>query len=104
MGEKEEEREWEEVDREEAKSFRGVVARINFMGQYCPDVQFPIKACSRDLAKPTRGAWKKLKKLARYLLMREAIVWEYNWQGPGCQSYVVSDSDWGGSAKDRKST
>ena len=31
----------EEMDKPEAKEFRGLVARTNFLGQDCPDLQYP---------------------------------------------------------------
>ncbi len=45
-----------------------------------------------------------MKKVVRYLLNREKVVWQYEWQEPTKKSRVITDSDWGGSAKDRKST
>jgi hypothetical protein len=45
-----------------------------------------------------------LKKVARYLVGREAVVWQFRWQEESAESHVFTDSDWGGSKKDRKST
>ena len=53
---KEEEGEDEEVGREEATIFRGLAARLNFLSLDCPDLQFPVKDCSREMSHPTRGA------------------------------------------------
>ena len=64
-GDKEDrEEDWEmiELDPVEAKKYRGVVARLNYMGQDCPDLQFAVKQCSREMAKPKRGSWKMVKK------------------------------------------
>ena len=69
-----------------------------------PDLQFPIKPGCRDMANPTRGSWKKLKKCARYLLTRDKVVWLFNWQDEARYSHLATDSDWGGDKKDRKST
>ena len=55
------------LDKDEARSFRGVAARLNCLSQDCPDLQFPVKQGSREMARPTRGSWKKLKRVARYL-------------------------------------
>ena len=46
---KEEEGDDEELNKEEAKIYRGLAARLNFMSQDCPDLQFPIKPCSKKL-------------------------------------------------------
>ena len=60
---KEENWELEPLPREEATSFRALAARMNYLSQDCPDLQFPIKQCSRDMASPFRGSWKKIKRL-----------------------------------------
>ena len=99
-----EEWESEDLDREEAKVYRGLAARLNFLSQDSPDLQFPVKACSQDMAKPQRGSWKRIKKVARHLIKRKAVVWMFAWQDEPSYSYVSSDSDWGGSSKDRRST
>ena len=92
---KEEDWEHELVDREEAKAFRGIAARLNFLSLDSPDLQFPIKPCSQAMANPTRGAWKSVKKIARYLVGRKRVVWKFPWQEEFGFAYVTSDSDWG---------
>jgi len=101
---KEEEWELEDLDKEESKTFRGLAARMNFMSLDCPDLQFPIKVCSRDMAQPKRGSWKKVKRIVRYLLNRKCVVWMFNWQDEPKYSHLATDSDWGGSSNERKST
>ena len=56
------------------------------------------------MAKPTRGSWKRIKKAARYLVGRKRIVWLFVWQDEMDLAYTSSDSDWGGTSRDRKST
>ena len=51
------------LDKEEAKIYRGLAARLNFLSLDCPDLQFPIKECSKDMANPTRDSFKKVKKI-----------------------------------------
>ena len=92
----------EELDREESKVFRGVATRLKFMSLDCPDMEFPVKQCSREMAKPKRGSWKSFKKVARYLVGRTKVVWEFTWQEEAKLSYVLPDSDWGGNKRDRK--
>ncbi len=55
------------------------------------------------MANPTRGSLKKLKKMSRYLLNRENVVWEFKGREEPKYSYVAAESDWGGACKDRKS-
>ena len=40
-----------------------------------------------------------MKKIARYLLARERIVWDFKWQDEPEFAYVAADSDWGGPLK-----
>ena len=92
------------MDTGQAKEFRGLAARLNYMSQHCPDLQFPIKQASRELANPTMGSLAAVKKVARCLLDRAGTVWTFKWQDEPDQAYLTTDSDWGGSVKDRRST
>eukprot|EP00973_Karenia_brevis_P062640 8710013-Karenia_brevis.AAC.1 len=44
----------EALGRAETKEFRGLAARGNFMSLDCPDLQFPIKQSSRNMANPNK--------------------------------------------------
>jgi hypothetical protein len=46
----------------EAKEFRGVAVRLNFLSQDSPDLQHPAKTIARDMAAPTWGSWKRMNK------------------------------------------
>ena len=94
----------EEMDREGARSYRGVAARMNFMGLDCPNLQFAIKDCQRDMGSPKLGSWKRIKKLGRYILGMGRIVWEFRWLEDLGSAFVGTDSDWGGNRRDRRST
>ena len=94
----------EEVEGGEAKEFRGVAARMNYLAQDSPDVQFATKEVCRGMARPTRSDWRKLKKLARFIVGRCAVVWEYKNQEEGQEMRVKTDSDWAGCKKTRKSS
>ena len=45
-----------------------------------------------------------MKKIARYLVNRKRVIWQFKWQYSTSKSYVCEDSDWGGRAGSRKST
>ena len=75
--------EQEDLDIRETTVFTGLAARVSFLSLDCPDLQFSGKAASREMAKPTLGSWKVLKKLARYLLGREAVVGFFQMAGVG---------------------
>jgi hypothetical protein len=99
-----EEFEREEVDSYEATSFRGLVARVNFLSQDCPELQYPAKELSREMSSPKVGSWKRLKKVARFMVKRRRVVWRFEWQAEVDTVEVYSDSDWGGKVGSRKST
>ena len=94
----------EDLPNQEATEFRSVVARMNFLSLDCPELQFPVKGCSREMSNPKEGSWRGAKKIARFLVGRKAVIWKFGWQDEVSESVVLTDSDWGGNIKDRKST
>ena len=51
----------------EAKVFRALAARANYLAADRLDIQFAAKEVCRDMAKPRRSSMTKMKRLARYL-------------------------------------
>ncbi len=92
------------VIREDAKDFRGCAARMNFLSQDCPELQHGAKEVCREMAKPLVGSWKRVKKMVRFILSRESVVWRYEWQDEVKEMDVYSDNDWGGRVGGKKST
>ena len=97
---------WEEekLKKEEATEFRGAAARLNFLSQDSPELMYPAKEISTEMAEPVRGGWKRLKKVSRFLKGREAVIWEFPWQDECQELHAYGDSDWGGRRGSRKST
>ena len=88
----------------EDKVYRGIVATINYLATDQPDLQFASKEACRDMSAPDGRSWGKLKRIGRYLLGRQQVVWQYPWkEGPGSWTVTV-DSDWAGDRDTRKST
>ena len=87
-----------DVFSDEAKEFRAAVARLNFLGQDSPDVQFPAMVQSSEMANPTTAGWRRLKKVVRFLVGRKRDVWRFQWQSveEAAQLKVITDADWGG--------
>ena len=56
------------------------------------------------MACPTKGDWRKLKRLARYLVGRPRMVHHYPWQRRLHELEGYSDSDWAGCRVTGKST
>ena len=92
------------LEKAEATLFRGVAARLNYMGPDHPDMQYAIKEAARCMALPRQCDWKLLKKIGRYLIHRPRLVLRYGWQRRPSSLDGYTDSDWGGCTKSRKST
>ena len=90
--------------KEEATEFRGAAARLNFLSQDSPELMYPAKEISQEMANPVKGGWKRLKKVSRFLWGRESVIWEFPWQDEVTELHAYADSDWGGRRGSRKST
>ena len=88
----------------DATAFRACVARLNFLGQDSPELQFPAKELSKEMSRPTVGSWGRLKKTVRFLVGRRKVVWRFAWQEEATSLHVFADSDWAGDRVSRKST
>ena len=106
----EEENKWEEnenkqeLKKEEATKYRGLAARANCLAQDRPDIMYATKEICRHMASPSTGAWKKMKRLGRYLKGKRRLVLKYEWQKRGTEIEGYSDSDWAGCRVTGKST
>ena len=91
---------------EDLAKYRSVTATANFIAQDRPDVRFAGKELCRDMAKPTRGSCRKMKKLARYLKGQPRVVQKFKFDvdGLGDEVKVIVDSDWAGCTATRRST
>jgi hypothetical protein len=89
----------------ECTQFRALAARMNYLAQDAPELQFAAKEVCRDMARPSANSWKKLKVLARFVLGRRSVCWQFKWQNEAdCELGVFSDSDWAGCRRTRRST
>ena len=94
----------EELDAEKATKFRKVGARANYLAADRPDIMYSVKEICRQMSRPTVGGWKRLKRLARYLLANPRTILEYPWQLREYEMEGFSDSDWAGCRRSGKST
>ena len=96
----EEEKPWEaeenkmELEAGQATRYRRVAARLNYMAMDRVDLMYSTKEICRNIANPTVGAWKMLKRAARYLIEKARAVVRYDWQGREGEVQTYSDSDW----------
>jgi len=94
-----------ELERGDGKKFRGMAARLNYLGQDRSDIQYATKEICTGMACPTVGGMKKIKRAVRYLVGVKKVVWkmkEWN-DDEDIRLDVFVDSDWA-KAADRKST
>ena len=58
----------------QAREYRTLAARANYLALDRPDIQFAVKESCRGMAAPVVGDRRKLKRLARYLLEVPRLV------------------------------
>ena len=48
--------------------YRALAARLNYLAQDRPDIQYAAKEISRRMSQPRVGDWKAVRRMARYLI------------------------------------
>ena len=92
------------LNAEEAKLYRGVTARCNYLAQDRVDIQYACKECSRRMARPRQGDWAALKRIGRYLEGAPRFIRQFSWQELPKTVDVFTDSDWAGCKSTCRST
>merc|ERR1712086_1241517 len=64
---------------------------------------YAVKCICREMATPSVGAWKKLKRVGRYLVGKPRSILKYDWQGRETMVDGYTDSDWAGFVRTTKS-
>ena len=104
-GDKEEEKGDEVLlEEEEIKVYRKCAATLNYLSQDSSDVSFGTKEACRGMAAPTRGDYRRMKKVVRYILGRKEVIWRFEWQAEDPRWRIYTDSDWAGCLRTRKSS
>lgn len=96
----------EDMSEADATEYRALAARANFLASDRLDIQFAVKELCRSMSAPKQGSWDAMKRLARYLLEKPRVIWQFGVDTKGDPEIieVYSDSDWAGCRKSRKST
>ena len=94
------------LTKEEFKAYRMLAARLNYMAQDNPLVQYSAKEMCRSMACPTVKDFAKVKRVVRFLKGLGTVTWRYEWQEENEFGNIVVfvDSDWAGCKKTRRST
>ncbi len=61
----------------ELTKFRALSARLNYLAQDRPDLQYAVKEVARRMACPTQNDWLLMKRVGRYLLGAPRAVQEF---------------------------
>ena len=88
----------------DARRYRELAARANYLAQDRADIQFATKEVCRGMCRPTKGDLKKLRRLARYLISVPRVVLKYTYQDRQQNICGYSDSDFAGCRITAKST
>lgn len=93
-----------ELAPEEATMFRTLAARANFLAQDRPDVAFATKELCREFSVPNRNSFATLKRLVRYLVGTQRLVYEFKAQPLPGHVDVFTDTGFAGCKKTSRST
>ena len=90
--------------KQSASLYRACAARLNFLSQDRPEIQYAVKEVCRGMSNPTNDDLVKLKRIARYIKGAPRATFSWVFQSPQSVLNVYSDSDWAGCERTRKST
>ena len=92
------------LDGDGRRKFREEAARLNYLGQDRSDIQYAVKEVCAGMAEPSEDGRRRLKRIARYLVEAEKVVWKMGELEDGKLVIEVwVDSDWA-KGGERKST
>jgi hypothetical protein len=95
---------YEPLSRDMAGKFKRAAATLNYLSLDRPDICFSSKELSRKMTDPDEGDIVALKRLLRYLQGCKRVVWHFCWQADTSKLDALSDSDWAGCLRTRRST
>ena len=92
------------LDVQAATMFRRCAARLNYLCQDRPDIGISSNLLSRSMSCPREGDELMVKKVARYLIFHPVCRLTFPWQNDPKAITVMTDSDWAGCRRTRRST
>ena len=63
-----------------ATKYRGIVARMYYLGQNRSEIQFAVKELGKEMSSPTQASWTRMKRILRYLTGVPRAVLHYEYQ------------------------
>ena len=92
------------MDPVEARRYRAIVARLNYLATDRPDLQYATKECCKRMARPMCADWARLKRVGRYLKGYGRLIQLLPWEARKFEFVGHADSDWAGDKVTMKST
>ena len=89
---------------EDARLYRGVAARFNYLAPDRPDIGFSVKEAARAMCAPRKSHLGLLKKISKYLKGAPRLVSHFRWQATQGTVTAFTDSDWAGCIRTARST
>ena len=93
-----------EMDDKEARRFRALAARLNYLAGDRPDLLFASKCICKNMARPRSADWLALKRVGRYLKGATRKVQQFHRAGDDTNLHGYADSGWAGDRQNMKST
>ena len=84
---------------DEARLYRGVAARLNYVAPDRANIAYALKEAARDMSVPRQSSLRKLRKIGRYLIGKPRLVSKFAWQRWPGRVTSFTDSDWAGCSK-----
>ena len=81
-----------------------MTARLNYLAQDRPDIGYAVKEACREMAKPSKGAWKKLKRIVGFVKKYPRVVQLFRHQRMPVKITATVDPDHAKCKSTRKST
>ena len=93
-----------ELGADDARSYRAIAARLNYICPDRPDIGYAVKASARNMSKSRASDFQKLRKIGRYVVGRPRLIMRFPWQETLVRIVAFTDSDWAGFARAAKSS
>ena len=93
-----------EMDDKEARRFRALTARLNYLAGGRPDLLFASKCICKNMARSRSDDWLALKRVGRYLKGATRMVQQFHWTGDDTNLHGYAHSDWAGDRQNMKCT
>ena len=88
----------------DSTKYRRAAARLNYMALDRPELSYASKEIARGMANPSEGDVIRLKRVLRFLKGCKRSRINFVWQDPVDTVTGMSDSDWAGCLKTRRSS